>query len=169
MSRFITADQFKFIAQIPRKRLSSRVLVYCGAIIEKEGKILMVRASDALWPGFDFPGGRMLWSENIMDCVNREVLEESRYKINIERFLGIYQRNTREDGEDYLRFLFTGKIKDSRQLKKGDPNIVEVRWVDIKKIINNEIQLRSTEVSRELRDYLKGISYPLDIVSTYVW
>jgi ADP-ribose pyrophosphatase YjhB (NUDIX family) len=107
VSRFISLAQYKKLTQIPRARLSVRTQVYCGVIIENKGRIVMVKSLDDKYPGFDFPGGKLLWSEDIRECAKREVLEEARYRIKLKNLLGIYQRRTGPDDEDYLRIFLS--------------------------------------------------------------
>lgn len=169
MSRFITAAQYKKLTQIPRGRLSVRTQIYCGTIVKENGKILLVKSFDDKFGGWDFPGGKLLWSEDVFSCAKREMLEEGRYKVKLKRILGIYQRKTSPDEEDYFRFIFIGELLNKRQRKIGDPNISDTKWFYTKDLIKNKLQVRSPEVIREVGDYVNGKSFPLDVVELYVW
>jgi ADP-ribose pyrophosphatase YjhB (NUDIX family) len=169
VSRFITLAQYKNLTRIPRGRLAVRTQIYCGVIIEREGKIVLVKTANDKYGGYDLPGGKLLWSEDVKSCAKREVLEEARYKIKLQKLLGIYQRSPGPDDEDYLRFIFIGTLTDIKQRKTGDPEIVNIKWTKISDIRNNHIQLRSTEVKREVDDYAAGKSFPLSAVELYIW
>ena len=95
--------------------------------IEKKGKVMMVRSKEDKYSGWDFPGGKLLWNEDVFTCAQREVLEESRYKVKLDKLLGIYQRKTGPDDEDYFRFMFIGSLAHNHQRKIGDPDILEVK------------------------------------------
>jgi ADP-ribose pyrophosphatase YjhB (NUDIX family) len=168
VSRFITLAQFKKLTSIPRGILSVRTQVYCGVIVENQGKIVLVKSDDK-YGGYDFPGGKLLWSEDIKSCAKREVLEEARYKVRLKSLLGVYQRRTGPDDEDYLRFVFIGCLMSLKQNKTGDPNILDVKWTKISDIRSNQIELRSGEVKREVDDYAMGKSFPLKVLEMYVW
>lgn len=169
MTRFISAHQYKKLTKIPRGRLAVRTKIWCGAIIAKNGKVLMVKDKEDKYGGWDFPGGKLLWDEDVFSCATREVLEEGRYKVKLEKLLGIYQRKTGPDDEDYFRFVFIGKPTSEKQRKIGDPDILETKLISVKKILDNQEKVRSPEVIRELTDYTKGKKFSLDAVSLYVW
>jgi len=169
MSRFISAHQYAKLTQIPRGRLAVRTKVYCGAIIEKKGKVLMVKSREDKYQGWDFPGGKLLWNEDVFSCTERETLEESRYKVKLTGLLGVYQAKTGPDDEDYFRFVFIASLAHNHQRKTGDPDILEVKWVDIKKVIGNQEKVRSPEIIRELTDFVNGKQFPLNAVNMYVW
>ncbi|HEX9133989.1 MAG TPA: NUDIX domain-containing protein, partial [Ktedonobacteraceae bacterium] len=56
-------------------------LVGTGAIIERDGKFLLIDRSDGL--GYTIPGGIVRNKETVEQCVKREVREETGYEINI--------------------------------------------------------------------------------------
>ena len=169
MNKFITADQYKILTQIPRGRMAVRTQVFCGAIIEKDGKILMVRSYGKVWKGWDFPGGKMLWGENIFNCVSREVLEETGYTPKPKSLLGIYQRKTELGGEDYLRFIFISSLKKNKRIKIADPHVEKAEWINIDKLLGEKMRFRSEQVLKELKDYKSGKSFSLDVVKLFVW
>lgn len=169
MPRFITAEQYKKLMDIPRGRLSTRTQIFCGAIVENKGKIVLVSDLKTKYPGYDIPGGKLLWGEEILECTSREFQEESRYKVEITDLLGIYQRKTGPDDEDYFRFIYVGKLKSTRKYRTGDPGIADCSWFDVDDILNNQVTLRSSEVLREIKDYKEGRRFPLDVVTTYIW
>jgi ADP-ribose pyrophosphatase YjhB (NUDIX family) len=166
----ISAEHYtKLLNTIPRSKLAVRTQVYCGAIIEKDKKILLVKDNKDSFRGWDFPGGRLLWNELIESCVVREALEESGYNIKVKAFLGLYQRRAEVDEEDYLRFIYIAELTEKKQGKILDPIIQEARWFDISDLRRIQIKLRSWEVLRELEDYRNGKSFPLSCVETYIW
>jgi ADP-ribose pyrophosphatase YjhB (NUDIX family) len=63
-------------------------LVAVGAIIERNGNILLINRSDGL--GLCFPGGLIKWQETPKMALLREVAEETGYQICIEELIGVY-------------------------------------------------------------------------------
>ena len=129
----------------------------------------MVRDEDDKYSGWDVPGGKLLWGELIKEAAFREVLEETGYKVRLENLLGVYQRKTGPDDEDYLRYIFIGKLASNYQRKYQDPKILEIKWILLNDILKNRARLRSKEVAREVLDFKKGIKYPLELVKEYIW
>jgi len=129
----------------------------------------MVKSREDKYQGWDFPGGKLLWNEDVFSCTERETLEESRYKVKLTGLLGVYQAKTGPDDEDYFRFVFIASLAHNHQRKTGDPDILEVKWVDIKKVIGNQEKVRSPEIIRELTDFVNGKQFPLNAVNMYVW
>ena len=129
----------------------------------------MVKSLEDVRSGWDFPGGKLLWSEDVFSCAEREALEESRYKVKLVKFLGIYQRKTGANDEDYFRFIFIGKIKDRGRIKEKNPNISDVKWLKIDDLLKNKLKVRSPEVIREVANYASGRLFPLNAVELYVW
>lgn len=169
MPKYITASQYKKLTSIPRSKLSVRTKIFAGVIVEHENKIYLVRDIAGHFPGYDLPGGKVLWGEEIIECAQREFFEETKFETKLTGLLGVYQRKATEDEDDYIRFIFIGKIVKSKKKIISDPNIASSGWVDVKKVETNKIKLKSPETYREIKEYLQGKRYPLDVIETYVW
>lgn len=167
--RLITAYQFRQLSKIPRDRFSVRIKVFVGAIVVKNDRILLVDDSGDKREGWDLPGGKLLWSEMLKSAILREVAEETGYKVKLSGLLGIYQRKTGVDDEDYLRIIFIADLKNTYQRKIRDPKIKQAKWWKLSDISANQIPLRSPEVAREIADFQRGIQFPLSLIKTYVW
>ena len=63
-------------------------LLGAGAIIEQDGKILLIDRSDGL--GYTIPGGIVRHKETVEKCVLREVREETGYDIKLTGLVGAY-------------------------------------------------------------------------------
>ena len=155
--------------KIPRDRMATRAKIYCGTIVEEQGKILLVLEEDEKYPGYDLPGGKLLWCENVKDCAIREFVEETGYKITLKNLLGVYQRANVVDESDYFRFIFVGKIKPKEFKKEIDEKVVKVKWVKVGEIIDQKIKLRSNEVYREILDCVNKKQVSVEVVGEYVW
>jgi ADP-ribose pyrophosphatase YjhB (NUDIX family) len=167
--KYISIKQYDAIKDIPRGRLAARYLLYAGAIIEDKNKILLVQSSRSKYSGWQFPGGRVLWSESIIECLKREVLEETSLSIEINSFIGIFQRNTTPEDEEYLRFIFS--VKDFKHKKNvlKDPGISKAEWFDIQSILDGKVPLQSKQMLVEIKRYTQNQTYPLEVLDTYTW
>lgn len=107
-----------------------RVIVACGILKNKHGKILMgLRPSKQPFPGFwEFPGGKLENNESITDCLKREWMEELNVNIKIENL--VYNNNYKK----FSCYFFTGKILDEENIKI---NVHEkIKYCDIHEIRN---------------------------------
>src|SRR5437762_11956654 len=69
-------------------------LLGAGAIIEQDGKILLIDRSDGL--GYTVPGGIVRYRETVEQCVLREAREETGYSVKITGLVGVYSRVDRD-------------------------------------------------------------------------
>ncbi|MBI2356747.1 NUDIX hydrolase [Candidatus Dojkabacteria bacterium] len=166
--KFITAKQYQTIKDIPRSRLTARFLVYTGAIIEKGGKVLLCKPIKSKYPGWQLPGGKVLWSEDIREAVCREVLEETGLTVELQGLIGIFERKTEPEDEEFLRVIFTASIK-GKPIKIEDPEIAEINWFDPKDILNEKVPLQTKQMLKEFDRYVKGKSFPLEVIDIYTW
>ena len=165
---YITPAQYYKLNKVFRDKLSARVKIFCGTIIENDRKILLVKeGGEKQFNGFDFPGGKLMWGETLSECAKREVLEEAGYKIILTGLVGIYQRDIKLDEQDYLRIIFTGKVTKYVGVIK-DTTVTERKWISIKNLTDSSIY-RNEDVINEITDYIDKKIYPLDIISSFKW
>lgn len=169
MSLYITKKEYKNLLKIPRDRFSTRVKIFCGVIVENGGKVMMTLEKSSKNQNYDLPGGKLLWSEDIRKCAERELYEETGYKVTLKNILGVYQRAETEDESDYLRIIFIGELKSKLHKKPIDEKVIKVRWVSKEDILKKKINVRSDEIYRELGEYFSGKSVNLDFISPYIW
>ncbi|OQS45102.1 NUDIX domain-containing protein [Chromobacterium violaceum] len=106
--------------------------IAAGAIIEREGKILMVRHCK---PGiYDFwvaPGGGAINDEPLADAARREVLEECGLRVEINRLVYIEEFSNPETRE--CKFWFIGRLLggeiDCGADEATREHIVEAAWL----------------------------------------
>ena len=77
---------FRMIALLTLGHISP-ILSAC-AIIEQDGKILLIDRADGL--GYTIPGGIVRYKETVEQCVVREVREETGYIVAIKSIVGVY-------------------------------------------------------------------------------
>ncbi len=83
-------------------------LLGVGAIIEQDGKFLLIDRSDGL--GYTVPGGIVRHRETVEQCVLREVREETGYEINLTGLVGIYSSLKRDPRFRAVDITFKGTI-----------------------------------------------------------
>lgn len=95
--------------------------VVIGTIIEKDSKILILQRSkkDKAQPEmWDLPGGELDHGENIIDCVKREVKEESSLDVNVLFPVDVFSKVI--DDEHYISIVYvsnhrSGDVKLSKE------------------------------------------------------
>lgn len=150
-----------------RDKLSARLKVFCGVVIQEDDKILLVKESGHKYKGYDFPGGKLMWGENLFTCAIREVLEETGYKCKLTGIVGIYQKDVDMDDQDYLRVIFCAQ-KYGRKSTPKDVTVTTVSWIKISKL-NDPNMYRGVGVMQEINDYLNGSKYPIDMIKLFKW
>jgi ADP-ribose pyrophosphatase YjhB (NUDIX family) len=167
--KYITEEQFKSIKNIPRGRLTARYLVYTGILIIDGNRILLCKPKNSKYPGWQLPGGKVLWSEKFTECILREILEETGMEVKLGGIIGIYQRETTPEDEEFLRIIYSAKTFKVIHNKPIDPEIEKIQWFDIQEILEEKIEIQSKQIIKEIQDYQNKKEYPLDIIQIYKW
>ena len=88
--------------------------VTVAAIIEREGRFLLVEEETSDGIRFNQPAGHLDPGESLIDAVAREALEETAFDFTPESLVGIYMSryvSSRTSEEvTYLRFAFAGTL-----------------------------------------------------------
>jgi 8-oxo-dGTP pyrophosphatase MutT (NUDIX family) len=140
-----------------------------AAIIEQQGRFLLVEERIDGKPMLNQPAGHVEDGESIVTAVIRETLEETAWDFRPEALVGIY-RWVHPDGDTYLRAAFSGEAVTHYPDQALDPDIDRVRWMDVAELHQAEIEgrFRSPLVMRCLQDYLAGRRYPLALLQDVV-
>jgi 8-oxo-dGTP pyrophosphatase MutT (NUDIX family) len=140
------------------------VHVTVAAVIESQGKFLMVEEHTSDGVAYNQPAGHLDPDESIERAVIREVQEETGLDFVPESLVGIYTLNPASNGNYYQRFCFTGSIQGSLETKPQDPDIIAAHWMSLEEIIKCLNLHRSGLIVKCFQDYLSGQRYPLDIL-----
>ncbi len=141
--------------------------VTVAAVIEREGKYLLVEEQTALGLCYNQPAGHLDADESLIAAVMRETLEESAYHFIPQHLVGIYRWHARESDTTYLRFAFTGKITGHEAGRKLDSGILHTLWLSPEEIRATHSRHRSPLVLRCMEDHIAGKRYPLDLLFHY--
>lgn len=141
--------------------------VTVAAVLERDGKFLLVEEETADGIRFNQPAGHLERRESLIEAAARETLEESAYTFVPQHLVGIY--NWRNEAKDltYLRFAFAGQIAGHDPLRELDDGIIAARWLALDEIRALAPRHRSPLILRCIEDYLAGKRYPLDLLTHY--
>lgn len=144
--------------------------VTVAAIIEQDGRFLLVEEETADGLRLNNPAGHLDPGESPMAACAREVLEETAHDFTPAALVGIYlNRFTRtRSGDDitYLRFAFAGSLGAHHAWRTLDDGIVRTVWLTLAELRATQERHRSPLVLQCIADYLAGRRFPLELVHT---
>ncbi|MEI7842729.1 MAG: NUDIX hydrolase [Gallionellaceae bacterium] len=141
--------------------------VTVAAVLEQNGKFLLVEEHTSQGLRFNQPAGHLEPDESLITAVTREVLEESAYDFKPEYLIGIYRWHSTTADTTYLRFAFGGSILDHHPERSLDDGIVRAAWMSLEEVHATKERHRSPLILRCVEDYLVGKRYPLEIITHY--
>jgi ADP-ribose pyrophosphatase YjhB (NUDIX family) len=139
--------------------------VTVAAVIEKDGKFLLVEEETADGLRFNQPAGHLEDNESIEDGVRRETQEETAHSFNPTGLLGIYHWKHPEKNTTYLRFAFIGEVTGFDANQKLDDGIVRAVWMTPDEIRATQDRHRSPQVLLCVEHYLAGQRFPLSVLT----
>jgi 8-oxo-dGTP pyrophosphatase MutT (NUDIX family) len=147
-------------------RWTPRVTV--AAVIEREGKFLLIEEETALGLKLNNPAGHLEPGETPAQGCAREVLEEAAYDFVPTAVLGVYFARSRKNstGEDqtYLRLAFCGELGAHHPGRPLDEGIVRTVWMTADEVRASSARHRSPLVLKCIEDYIAGVRLPLSAV-----
>lgn len=105
------------------------------ALIERDGKILIIKRSDKArgqhyeW---ELPGGRMEFGETVAEALHREVREETGLSITIRQLFRLWQFHKNQDAV-VIGATFWCSPQDDTPLRLSEEH-TEARWVEPEEI-----------------------------------
>lgn len=141
--------------------------VTVAAVIEQEGRFLLVEEETPEGLRFNQPAGHLEEGESLVEAAAREALEETAHRFRPESLVGIYQW-PRPDGEiTYLRFAFAGSVLGVEAGRALDAGILRAVWMTLAEVEACVARHRSPLIVQCIRDYLGGRRYPLELLRHY--
>lgn len=137
--------------------------VTVAAVVENEGRFLMVRESIGGQQRYNQPAGHLEAGESLQQASIRETLEETAWRYQPEALIGVY-RWIAPDDTTFLRATFCGQAISKDASQPLDEGIEAAEWLYFEQIRSLGDALRSPLVTRCIEDYLAGIRYPLEVL-----
>ncbi len=145
--------------------MPARPEVTVAAIVEREGRFLVVEERIRGRLVLNQPAGHVEDRETLFEAVVRETREESAWCFAPAHLLGIYLWRNARTGRSSLRIAFTGEVCGHDPHATLDRGIVGTHWMTRKELEEEHSRLRSPLVLRCIDDYLTGRRLPLDSVA----
>lgn len=148
--------------------------VTVAAIIEREGRFLLVEEHTQDGLRLNNPAGHLDPGESPIQGCARETLEETAFHFTPQALVGIYMSRFEKPvpGEDiplditYLRFAFCGTLGEEVAGQALDEGIVRTLWLTPDEIRACAHLHRSPLLLTCMEDYLAGKRYPVDLLTT---
>ncbi len=153
---------------LPTERWKPSVTV--AAVIEREGRYLLVEEHTADGMMLNNPAGHLECGESPVEGVRREALEETTCTFTPDTVVGMYLSRAVRDatGEDitYLRIAFSGSVGDPDPQRQLDDGIVRTLWLTVDEVRAARARHRSPMVMQCIDDHRAGTRYPLALVTS---
>jgi 8-oxo-dGTP pyrophosphatase MutT (NUDIX family) len=144
--------------------------VTVAAIIERDGKFLLVEEETSDGIRFNQPAGHLDPNESLIDAVSRETLEETSFEFTPEALIGMYMSryvsSRTQEEVTYLRFAFTGSL-GAQHDQPLDEGIIRTVWMSRDELLACRVAHRSPLVLQCVDDYLQGKRSPLSLIYTH--
>ena len=140
--------------------------VTVAAVIEKEGRFLLVEEETSTGLMLNTPAGHLDPGESPAEGCARETLEETAHRFTPTALVGIYMARTRSRSQDvtYMRFAFAGDLGEQEAGRALDHGIVRTLWMTPEEIRSSVDRHRSPLLLQCMEDYLAGERHPLSLV-----
>ncbi len=144
--------------------------VTVAAIIEQDGRFLLVEEHTPEGLRLNNPAGHLDPGESPEEGCAREALEETAHAFTPTALVGVYlsrfQRPATGEDITYLRFAFCGALGAHDPARTLDEGIVRTVWMTPQEVRDTAARHRSPLVLRCMEDYLAGQRHPLALVHT---
>ena len=144
--------------------------VTVAAIIEREGRYLLVEEETPEGLKLNNPAGHLDPGESPAAGCAREALEETAHRFTPTHLVGVYlsrfQRASTGEDITYLRFAYSGDLGAFDPGRTLDTGIVRTVWMSPDEVRASADRHRSPLVLRCIEDHRAGQRFPLTTVHT---
>ena len=137
-----------------------------ATVVEKNGRFLMVEEQADDGVVFNQPAGHLEAGESLIEAAERETLEETGWEVRVVDFLGLYHYTSPANQVCYIRSCFIAAAVRRHESWQLDAEIVQAHWLTFEEIRRLGVRLRSPVVLQVVKDYLKGTTYPISLITT---
>ena len=141
--------------------------VTVAAVIEQDGRFLLVEEETDDGLRFNQPAGHLEKGEALVAAAAREALEETAHHFRPEFLVGIYQWPKPGSDITYLRFAFGGRVDGCEPERKLDDGIVRAVWLSLDELRATRERHRSPLILQCVEDYIAGRRFSLDLLRHY--
>ena len=146
--------------------------VTVAAIIERDGRYLLIEEHTPEGLRLNNPAGHMEAGEGPVAACAREALEETTHPFVPEHLVGVYLARFERPAQGaqaaqditYLRFAFCGRIGDALAGRQLDQGIVRTLWLSLDEVRASREHHRSPLVLQCIEDHARGQRFPLQTV-----
>jgi 8-oxo-dGTP pyrophosphatase MutT (NUDIX family) len=142
-----------------------RPSVTVAAVIEREGRFLLVEEHIDGRRVLNQPAGHLDPGESLVGACAREVLEETAHRFEPTGLVGVYRWHYAAKDVTFLRFCFRGNVVRPEAERELDKEIVALHWLTPAELAARRGEHRSPLVQKCVDDYLAGRHFPLDVLS----
>lgn len=142
--------------------------VTVAALIERDGRFLLVEEETAEGIRFNQPAGHLDAGESLVAACAREALEETAWHFEPTALVGIYLWPRPKGDITYLRFAFCGELGAHQPERPLDQGILRAVWMTPQEIEASRTRHRSPLIMQCVDDYLGGQRYPLALLHSYL-
>ena len=136
-----------------------------AAIVERDGRFLLVEESIRGRRVFNQPAGHVESGESFLAAVIRETLEETAWHFEPQWLLGVYPWRAPHGSGSTLRFAFIGQARDHEPQRPLDTPVIAAHWLSREELLQPARVLRTPLVLRCVDDFLSGRRLPLTAIN----
>ncbi|MCK2089476.1 NUDIX hydrolase [Thauera aromatica] len=146
------------------KERSWKPNVTVAAVIECDGRFLLVEEKTPEGLRFNQPAGHLEEGESLLEAVVRETLEETAHRFIPEYLVGVYQWTRPQGDITYLRFAFGGRVDGEVPGRRLDEGIVRALWLTPDELRATAERHRSPLILQCVDDWVAGQRFPLSLL-----
>lgn len=145
--------------------------VTVAAVIEREGRYLLVEEMTAEGLRLNNPAGHLDPGESLIEAAAREALEETAHPFVPQALVGIYlarlHRPQTDEDITYLRFAFCGDLGALVPGRVLDEPVQRTLWMSLAELRACPERHRSPLLLQCIEDHAAGRRHPLDALNTH--
>ncbi len=150
------------------ERVFTQTFAVVGGIIERNGKILLIKEADGPDVGkWNHPAGMIDVGEDPVEAGRREIKEETGFSFTPTHVLGVYSmvRKDLSPIRHPIKIIFIGNISYKRVSNLAD-DVSETKWFTPEEIEEMDADtLRYLDIKQMVKDYFSNKRFSLDLIN----